>query len=117
MWRVRGRGMGRMCDKGVGVGVRGLVHAHVPVGLTGCVSVGHGSMCGRREEWDDGSALAEVTRRGKGSCQMQEDGDIYMKNAAGEGRSGPSHPSRTIKDDQAGGDRSEISLSCVECLI
>ena len=92
MRRVRGRGMGRMCDEGVRVRVRGLVHAHVPVGLTGSVSVGHESMCGHREEWNDGSALAEVTRRGKESCQTQEDGDIYMKNAAGEGRSGSFAP-------------------------
>lgn len=66
------------------------------------------SVCGRREEWDDGNALAEVTRRGKESCQMQEEGDIYMKNAAGEGRSGPFAPQSHDQDDQAGGDRSEI---------
>jgi len=41
MGRVRGGGMGRMCDEGMGVRVRGLVHADVPVGRTGNVSVGH----------------------------------------------------------------------------
>lgn len=50
MGREHGSGMGRMGDEGVGVRVRGFVHAYVPVRLrTGYVSVGHGWRCGRRE--------------------------------------------------------------------
>ena len=44
-------GMGRMGDEGVWVWVGGLVHAYVPVGLTGNVAVGHGERtCGSDEE-------------------------------------------------------------------
>ena len=64
--------------------------------------------------------VVEVTRRGRESCQMQADGDIYMKNAAGRGEiralRTPVARSKTIK---LPGDRSEItpSPSRVECLI
>ena len=65
------------------------MHADVPVWLTGNVSMGHGE------------GVLEGDEEGRESCQMDQALDIYMKNG-GEGDQGPLHPSRTIKDDQAG---------------
>lgn len=51
MGRVGRGGMGGMGDEGVGVRMGGLVHAYVPVRLTGNVAVGHGERaCGGDEE-------------------------------------------------------------------
>lgn len=75
-----------------------IMHAHVPIRLTLHVSMGHGGRRMTPGGWD---------RSEEGKVVKPWRIVIYIWMAAGEGRSGPLGPGRTIKDDQA-----EEKLDC-----